>query len=323
MFIQEATSLTSCLNFLPIKNRLTLPERKTDTCVYILTDSFEYDIECIKQIPQPKMNYKNIIIPFKVNSKIAVFPFNYTLSQNEYNRHLEYLSDQKMNPQLNVVKYPYPRTIKDNLYITASDYIKSTTNILHKLSVSYIKQNIFNMFMDTFKSLRFSINNVLYIDTTKFRICSSPDNDNMAKTNIINALIYGYFNSEVNIPKIPMTIIFHGKTNDFKFDMKLFEERDLDRFQEMLDIIGTPIPKKESVIKKEDTDEETEDTIEKNQDVKVTKFGDNETEATDDNPSTSSSTIEEINSKVNAIRAKYSTKGVLIMKMKKEIQLRN
>ena len=321
--VQEAASLTSCLNFLPVKMRLRLPERKDDTTVYILSDSYEYDIENIKKIPQPKLDYKNIIIPFKVNEKIGAYPFNYSLSQTEYGRQLKYLGEQKMVPQINALRPPYPKFFKDNLYISMSELIKATTPIMRKMTTDYISGNIFNMFNSLLKSLTFSKNRVFYIDATRFKLYSSTDDENMFKTDIINALICGYFNTEPNrIPKIPITMIFHGKDADYKFDMNLFESRDLERFQAMLDSIGrslTPAKKIDIGENEESLDEDVEgeiDSVEDDEEVTETKgltnqFGDNETEDTPLNPSVASSTTSEINSTVSAIKAKYATKGIV------------
>lgn len=318
--VQEAaTSLTACNNFLPVRNRLHLPERKNDTTVYILSDSYEYDIENIKQLPQPKMDYKNIIIPYRVNTKVGAYPFTYSLSQSEYGRQLKYLEDQRMNPHLNALQPPYPKFFKDNLYVSLSELVKATTPFLRKLSAGYIGANIFNMFGDVLKSFKFSSNRVFYIDTNRFKIYSNPDDPNMFKTDIVNALLCGYFNTDPSrIPKLPMTLIFHGKDADYKFDMNLFEERDLERFQTMLTNVGRPsataikntdpIDDNGKKIKRAEIQEPM--MVEKRSDSLSNQYGDNETQATYINPRTASSTSEEINSTVNAIKAKYVSKGI-------------
>lgn len=311
MFVQESTSLTSCLNFLPNKNRLGLPTAKNGINVFVLSNSYEYDIETIKMMPQPKMNYKNIIIPFNVKSKLAVYPFSYSLSKTEYDREVKYLESQRMLPKLTILKPPYSKTVDGNTYIVLSEMLKSITPTFRKLSVAYIKDNIFNIFSDVFKSIIYSTNNVLYIDTNRFKIYNSMDDEDVFKTDIVNALVCGYFNTDPKrIPRIPMTIIFHGKDNDFKFDMKLFEDRDLERFQDMLNTVGKPL-KVESVTKVKKLEKvSNEDEVDKK--VEVTKFGDNETEETITNPRTGSSTVEEINSTIRAIKALYASKGETI-----------
>ena len=317
--VQESASLNSCLNFLPVKTRLCLPERKNDTTVYILSDSYEYDIENIKNFPRPKQDYKLFLIPSKINERVGSYPFSYALSQNELVRQSKYFNNQKIFPPVKALQPPYPRIIKDNLYISMSDFIKATTPWLRKLSVAYIRSNIFSMFTDILKSLKFSSNRVFYIDTTRFKIYSSTDDESMYKSDIVNALICGYFNNE-QAPKIPITMIFHGKDADYKFDMNLFESRDLDRFQEMLDNVGKPLRQKiESVEKAEEVEEkepkkekfDENEGVDDKQNVEPNKFGDNETEETTNNPRVASSTTEEINSTISALKAKFSTKGIV------------
>ena len=306
-----STSLTSCLNFLPARGRLQLPERKDDSTVYILSDSYEYDIEFIKRLPQPKMDYKNIIIPLNVHSRVGVYTFDYSLSQSEFGKQLKYIGEQRMSPMLNVLRPPYPKFYKDNLYISMSELVKATTPFLRKLSIEYIKNNIFSMFSDVLKSLKYTNHRAMYIDTTRFKIYSSMDDENTFKTDIINALICGYFNMDDprRIPKLPITLVFHGNKNDYKFDMNLFETRDLDRFQEMLDAIGRPLNPHRNIEPVVDKKEKVSETVEKKSDVIVTKYGDNETKATSITPSVSSNTISDINAQVDAIKAKYASKG--------------
>ena len=55
--------------------RYRLPAQKEDVSVFLLSDSYEYDIEMIKNIPQPKVDYKNIIIPYRIVDKIGIKPF--------------------------------------------------------------------------------------------------------------------------------------------------------------------------------------------------------------------------------------------------------
>ena len=319
-----STSLTSCLNFLPVKNRLQLPERKNDTTVYILSDSYEYDIEFIKRLPQPKMDYKNIIIPLNVRERMGEYVFNYSLSQNEFGRQLKYIGEQKMVPQLNVLRPPYPKFYKDNLYISMSELVKATTPFLRKLSIEYIKNNIFTMFTDMMKSVKFSNNRAMYIDTNRFKIYSSMDDENTFKTDIINALMCGYFNAEDprRIPKLPITLVFHGNNADYKFDMNLFESRDLDRFQEMLDNIGKPLNPHRNIepVEKHDVDAIVE---KKNTGVTVTKYGDNETKATNITPSVSSNTVSDINAQVDAIKAKYASKGTTQLSDNDQVEKEN
>ena len=124
---QEAVDLSRGMNFLPMKMRYRLPSQKEDTTIFLLSDSYEYDIELIKNIPDPKMDYKNILIPFRVIDKFGIKPFRYILNQNEYMKKLHYLNEKKLLPKVMPVQFPYPKVIKDNLYIPMSEIISNIT----------------------------------------------------------------------------------------------------------------------------------------------------------------------------------------------------
>ena len=92
-FYQEAVSLNNGANFLPIRMKLRLPEQKNDVSVYLLSDSFEYDIQLIKMMPAPKIEYKKILIPFKVIDKLGIRPLRYMISQNDYMKKISYINE--------------------------------------------------------------------------------------------------------------------------------------------------------------------------------------------------------------------------------------
>ena len=72
-FIQEAAvDLSRGLNFIPQRMRYRLPINKDDTSVYLLSSSYEYDVELIKTMPLPKIDYKNIIIPYRITNTIPL-----------------------------------------------------------------------------------------------------------------------------------------------------------------------------------------------------------------------------------------------------------
>ena len=125
--IQEAVDISTGRNFIPNRMRYRLPMVKTNTSIFLLSDSYEYDIELIKKIPPPKTNYKQILIPFKVIDKIDIKPFRYIMTQNEFNKKLTYLDDQKLLPKLMPLRYPYPKTIENNIFIPISELIKMMT----------------------------------------------------------------------------------------------------------------------------------------------------------------------------------------------------
>ena len=84
-YVQEAVEFGSGSNFLPVMMRYRLPSQKNDVSIYLLSDSYEYDIELIKNMPPPRIDYKYLIIPYRVMTRLCQRPFRYILSQNEYN----------------------------------------------------------------------------------------------------------------------------------------------------------------------------------------------------------------------------------------------
>lgn len=238
--IQEAVELSRGINFMPMRQRYRLPIQKTDTSIFLLSDSYEYDIELIKNIPHPKVDYKNIIIPYRVMDRIGSEQIRYTMTTNDYNRKLVYLNNKNLLPKLTPVKFPYPKTIKDNIYITMSDVIHKTTPILRKYSEQYIQDNIFEMFSKIMTLFNFSKNKVIIIDTKRYKIYQNPSVDTLM-SDIINAFIAGcILNYSNRINKLNCIIIFRTHDEDYKMDLAVFEERDIPRMKAMLQKIGVP-----------------------------------------------------------------------------------
>lgn len=238
--IQEAVELSRGINFMPMRQRYRLPIQKTDTSIFLLSDSYEYDIELIKNIPHPKVDYKNIIIPYRVMDRIGSEQIRYTMTTNDYNRKLVYLNNKNLLPKLTPVKFPYPKTIKDNIYITMSDVIHKTTPILRKYSEQYIQDNIFEMFSKIMTLFNFSKSKVIIIDTKRYKIYQNPSVDTFM-SDIINAFIAGcILNYSNRINKLNCIIIFRTPDEDYKMDLAVFEERDIPRMKAMLQKIGVP-----------------------------------------------------------------------------------
>lgn len=238
--IQEAVDLSRGLNFVPMKMRYRLPSQKNDTSVFLLSDSYEYDIEMIKNIPHPKMDYKNIIIPYRIIDKIGIKPFRYILSMNEYNRKVLYLTKKKLLPPITPVRYPYSATIKDNLYISMSEIIPMVTPFMRVYSKQYIQDHIFDLFTKVMGFFDFSKNKVLLIDTSRYKIYQNLTMDNFM-SDMINALLTAFIVNPPNkIKNLDLIIIFRSPEFDYKMDLKLFEKRDIPRMKTMLQTIGVP-----------------------------------------------------------------------------------
>lgn len=238
-FFQEtAVDISRGINFLPQRMRYRLPENKNDTSVYLLSDSFEYDIQLIKDMPSPKMNFKNIIIPYRIVDRIGVKPFRYNCSSGEYNRKLTYLSKYKLMPQVMSIRFPYPKIIKDNLYISMSDIIPLVTPFFRIYTKQHIQENIFGIFDRIMKFFNFSKNKYIIIDTKRYKIYKEL-NQNTLTNDIINSLLTAYMINPVDkIKKLDYIIIFRSPEADYKFDLSTFEKRDVPRMRTMLNNIG-------------------------------------------------------------------------------------
>ena len=239
--IQEAVDISTGRNFIPNRMRYRLPMSKTNNSVFLLSDSYEYDIELIKNIPPPKTDYKQIVIPYKVMDKIDVRPFRYIMTQNAFNGKITYLNDQKLLPKLVPLRYPYPKTIEGNLYIPISDIIKAVTPFLRQMSVQKIREKIFSLFNQVMFHFNWSKNKILLIDIKRFPIYQNLSMDTY-KADLINALLTAYmFNSPDTIKRLDWTFIFRAPDVDYKFDLRTWDKRDLTLLRNMLKAIGKPL----------------------------------------------------------------------------------
>lgn len=240
IFQEAAVDLSRGLNFIPQRMRYRLPTQKTDTSIYLLSGSYEYDIELIKNMPPPKVDYKNIIIPYRIMDKIGIKPFRYLSSMNDFNRKVTYLTSKKLLPVLNPIRFPYPKTIKENLYISMSEIIPMVTPFMRQYSKQYIQDHIFELFTKIMGFFNFSKNKLLIIDTKRYKIYQNMTMDTFM-TDLINALLTAYIiNPPDKIKKIDIIIIFRAEDADYKFDLSLFEKRDIQRMKTMLQKIGVP-----------------------------------------------------------------------------------
>lgn len=240
-FFQEAAvDLSRGMNFIPQRMRYRLPNSKGDTSIYLLSNSYEYDVELIKTMPLPKVDYKHIIIPYRIIDKIGIKPFRYLSSMNDFNRKVTYLNGRKLLPVLTPIRFPYSKEIKENLYISMSEIIPMVTPFMRQYSKQYIQDNIFDLFKKIFGFFNFSKNKILIIDTKRYKIYQTLTMDNFM-SDLINALLTAYImNPPDKIKKIDMVIIFRAENADYKFDLSLFEKRDIQRMKTMLQQIGVP-----------------------------------------------------------------------------------
>jgi len=233
-----AVDFNSRPSYLPTQQRFRLPSDNSDISIFLLSDSYEYDLEMIKMFPQPKMNYKNLLIPCRFVDTIGGRPVRYILTQNEYNKKIVYAQNQKMIPNLIAIRFPYEKTYKENLYIPLSELMSKISPSLKQMAPNVIQDQIFMLFGLMANKLNFSKKKVLWIDTRRFRIYKNPTMETF-RTDLVNALLTAYaLSPKEKIKKASWTIIFHSGDEDYKFDLSAWEDRDRMRLRQMLNKIG-------------------------------------------------------------------------------------
>jgi len=216
-----------------------LPTENHDVSIFVLSDSFEYDLEMIKKFPQPKINYKSILIPYRFIDSMFGKPIRYILTQNDYNKKILYIQHQKMQPPIIPVSTPHPKHVKENVYIPLSELLKAINPVFKIASPSVIQDNIFKIMGIISNKLNFSKKKVIWINTKRYPIYRNPSMETF-QTDLINALLTAYTISPVSkLKRIDLTLILHGTDADFKFDLKTFEDRDRQRLRQMLSKVGT------------------------------------------------------------------------------------
>ena len=239
---QEAVAMSSVANLIPARMQLRLPERKEDVSVYLLSDSFESDIHTIKMLPAPKNDYRTMIIPQRVYDRICgMKPIRYQLTQNDLVNKIRYINEQRLLPKVEVLRYPYPKTIKSNLYISMTDLFKQVSMIMRTFTKKVIQENIFNVFMHTLNYTNFSSEKVLVVDTTRYKLYSDLNN-NTYNTDLLNGLLTALlFNNENLIKRLKLTIVFRSPKADYKLDLMSYNQKtDSIRLKKVLRDIGIP-----------------------------------------------------------------------------------
>jgi hypothetical protein len=237
--IQEAVMLSVGQNFVPNRKRYRLPNQSKNASVYLLSNSYEYDVQMIRNCPQPKIEYKNIIIPYRVMDRIGVKPFRFMMTQNEYNKRVIYLNNQKLIPKVVPINFPYPKKVENNVYISISEIIDRVNTYLRPMSVQFIRDNIFDLFLKVMNWFNFSQTKVLLIDTTRYPIYRNMTID-VFKSDLINALLASYMLSpKEKIKRLNWVIVFRTPDADYKFDLSQFRDEDKPRLRTMFGYIGT------------------------------------------------------------------------------------
>lgn len=241
---QEAVELSRGMNFIPMKMRYRLPDKKDNVNVFLLSDSLEYDIELIKKIPQPKMNYSSLSIIKSYQRSIGTKILRYRMSLNEYARKVQYINGQQkyMIPKLTITGNEVSEkgllvTSKDNSYVSLSEIIPLITPHIRRFSRQYIQENIFDLFKKIM-TCNSDATKILLIDTSRYKIYKNPTMDTFMN-DLINALLTAYiYNPIEKIKKLDFIFIFRTPDCDYKMDLMTFEKRDVERMKTMLRDIG-------------------------------------------------------------------------------------
>ena len=237
---EPSVDLSRGLNFIAQKTRYNLPDKKNDISVFLLSNSFEYDIELIKHMsPSTAINYKAVVIPNRVSFMFGSAPLKYTLNDSESRRRSEYVRGKKFIPSVQPLT-TYIKSGHESVYIAFTDILKKSTALLRNMTPEFIEENILNMFETLLESESANYKEkVVVIDTTKLKIFKVV-NKASYKSDIINALLTKcVLSPSPKIRKQNTVLIFRAENADYKFDFKLFEERDIDRIKSMLQEIGT------------------------------------------------------------------------------------
>lgn len=237
---EPSVDLSRGLNFIAQKTRYNLPDKKNDVSVFLISNSFEYDVELIKHMsPSTSINYKSIVIPNRISSIFGSSQLKYVLNDSEARKRSEYVRGKKLIPPVQPLT-SYTKTTHDSVYISFTDIMRKSVGVLRNMTVEYIEENILYMFAELMNTESTNYKeNIVVIDTTKFKVFKNVNKANY-KADIINALLTKcVIDPSPKIRKQNTIIIFRAENADYKFDFKLFEERDIDRIKTMLNEIGT------------------------------------------------------------------------------------
>lgn len=239
MIQEAAVDLSSGKNLQANSSSYHLPDQQNGVVVFLLSGSYEYDLELIKRMPPPRTNYKNIIIPFSISGKIGVSPFKYAISNSDYQSKIDYLRKQKMVPQLAVLKPPINKLATDNVYVPMSDVMKKLNTTVRSLSPEYLEKNSVMMLMHLMQLFSSSKKKIWMIDADRFKIYDGEDRESM-KSDLINGVIGAYL-SEATNPKVAqdVTMIFRSSGSDYKMDLRSMDEADKPNLQKMCSSIGS------------------------------------------------------------------------------------
>ena len=230
-FMQESVNLTAGKNMQPISSGYQLPDQKDGVAVFLLSGSFEYDIELIKHIPPPRNHFHNIVIPYTVNGKIGPVDLKYQCSKEDYKQRVEYIQKQKMVPQLKIV--PLKKLSTENVFVPMSAVVNSMSRQYRELSVEYIQKNAIQMVSSLLGLFTSCPKKIVLIDTNRFKIYNS-DNEETMRSDFVNGVI----GSMVSTDQPPMmkkdiTFIFRSTGKEYKMNLGTMTTNDIQLLKNM------------------------------------------------------------------------------------------
>ena len=237
---EPSVDLSRGLNFIAQKARYNLPDKKSNISVFLISNSFEYDVELIKHMsPSTAINYKNIVIPMNVSTMFGSARLKYSTNTDVFRRRSEFVKGKHFIPAITPLS-SYVKSNPADVYISFTDVINKSTALLRNMTTEYIQENIIDMFDTILNTMStYMKEKIVVIDTTKFKIYKGMNNASY-KSDIINALLTKcVLDPSAKIRKQNVVLIFRAENADYKFDFKTFEERDIDRIKSMLQEIGS------------------------------------------------------------------------------------
>lgn len=293
-FYQESTDLSSGKNLVPTNSPYVIPKQDDNLAVYLISGSFEYDLELIKKMPPPRL-IQNIIIPSNVSGKIGAVNFTYKISEDTYRKKVEYLQKQKMVPQLRVMKQPINRLSHENVYVSLSDVVNQLNSDIRNLSPDYLEKNVPSMVSSLLSLFSASQKKICIVNMNRCKIYNGEASDTIT-SDLVNGLIGSYVMRPKHVFNNDVTFIFRTGSSDYKMDLRTMDERDVEKLQQMRDQFGTTLKTQSQSKSNESLDEMLDDI---NANTTNDDAGNNTT------PTNGGSGTSSLNRSIESIRAKF------------------
>lgn len=238
---QESMDLTSGRNLQPNALRYRLPDTHSNS-VFLVSNSFEYDVELIRNIPSPKTSYRGIIIPYSQQMKLLTKDFKYQIDKNNVVKKVEYMKSAQVVLKPMVTRKSVDE--KANLFISASDVLAKFNVFMKGLNLEYIRDHVEDLmvhFLDMVGVCPKNTNRIVVIDTTRYPLIKKA-NMNTYNTDLVNAFLTACILTRERIEKQALNITFLFKTSraDYRMSMDTFNgAHDVPNLQAMLRSIGT------------------------------------------------------------------------------------